>query len=71
MTEYEQLLMAIRYVRQAQRLVHSAYDGHDHEHDLAGGIALSAAKLSTLALEQELTSIIMNTPKDSSNEPKI
>lgn len=59
MTETEYLQYALHQAQKLSELLKKAYDAHDHESDLHGGVALSAAKLSAQALEQELLSVLM------------
>lgn len=60
MTEIELLHYSLREARKLSSLLEKAYNVHNHESDLHGGISLSAAKLSAAALEQELTALLMS-----------
>jgi hypothetical protein len=59
MTESEMLQYALREAKKLLDLLERAYAIHDHDSDLHGGIALSAAKLSAMAMGQELTALLM------------
>lgn len=59
MTEAEYLQYALHQAQKLSAILKRAYDAHDHESDLHGGVALSAAKLSAQALEQEITAVLM------------
>jgi hypothetical protein len=59
MNESEMLQYALREANKLRDLLERAYTVHDHDSDLHGGISLSAAKLSAMAMEQELTALLM------------
>jgi hypothetical protein len=57
MNEQELIEHALQTVKNLIRLLDQAYQLHDHDNDLVGGVFLSSAKFFAKAIEESLISI--------------